>query len=312
MDELQGRPALRALTIGEIFDRAVTMYVRHFVVFTLIVLTLLVPLGILDYFMTNQSTSQLSQLLAQIQHPTAHPTPIYSPGQLTAIFSIVFVALILAPFTNNAVAVGVAAIYAGRTPAYADGYGRVLRRWAPLLGTTVLCGLILLGTYFAIVIGAVIVVFIAALMAAALQFLGVLFAIAGVVIVLAIVLLFMLLLMCCAFALYATTIEQAGPADAIGEAFRRILNRREIGKATLISLAYLAIQIGALVIASTVAALLLAFAHSPIAELVVNTVINSAVTAFVTILLAVYYYDVRTRSEGLDLEVDLERLTAPS
>ncbi len=312
MDELQGRPALRALSIGEIFDRAVTMYVRHFAVFTLIVLTLLVPIGILDYFVTDRSTSQLSQLLAQITHPGALGNPVYSPSQLSAIFAVALLTLLLAPFTNNAVAVGVAAIYAGRTPTYAGGYERVLRRWAPLLGTTLLCGLILLTTYVAVVFGAFIVAFTVTLLAVAARFLIVLFAIIGLVVVLAIILLFVLLVMCCAFALYASTIEEARPADAIGEAFRRLFNRREIGKATLISLAYLAIQIGAFVIGAALATLLLTFAHSPVLELAVETVINAAVTAFVTILLATYYYDVRTRSEGLDLEVDLERLTAPS
>ncbi|HTV91942.1 MAG TPA: hypothetical protein VMG98_04420 [Verrucomicrobiae bacterium] len=312
MDELQGRPALRALSIGEIFDRAVTMYVRHFAVFTLIVLTLLVPIGILDYFVTDRSTSQLSQLLAQISHPGAHNSVLYSPSQLSAISAVALLTLLLAPFTNNAVAVGVAAIYAGRAPTYAGGYERVLRRWAPLLGTTILCGLILLATYVAVVFGAFIVAFTVTLLAVAARFFIVLFAIVGLVAVLAILLLFVLLVMCCAFALYASTIEEARPADAIGEAFRRLFNRREIGKATLISLAYLAIQIGAFVIGASLAALLLSFAHSSVLELAVETVINAAVTAFVTILLATYYYDVRTRSEGLDLEVDLERLTAPS
>lgn len=312
MDELQGRPALRALAIGEIFDRAVTIYVRHFAVFTLIVLTLLVPLGILDYFVTDRSTEQFSQLLAQIAHPGAHTPPLYSPAEFAALLGVLALTFLFAPFANNAVAVGVAAIYAGRRPTYADGFARVLRRWPALLGTTVLCGLILLGTYFAVVIGVVVVAFTAVLLVNAARFLGVIFAIAGVVMVLAIILLFMLLIMCCAFALYGTTIEEQKPADAIGEAFRRILNRREIGKATLISLAYLAIQIGALTIAATVAALLIAFAHSSIIGLVVNTVLNAAITAFVAILLATYYYDVRTRNEGLDLEVDLERLTAPS
>ena len=42
-----------------------------------------------------------------------------------------------------------------------------------------------------------------------------------------------------------------------------------------------------------------------------KTVLGVA-TAFVTILLAVYYYDIRTRVEGLDLETDLQRLTAAS
>jgi hypothetical protein len=175
-----------------------------------------------------------------------------------------------------------------------------------------LCVLILFGAYLAVVIGVVVVVLIATALAIAARFLVVIFAIIGLVLVLAIILFFVLLVMCCAFALYASTIEEARPADAIGEAFRRLLNRREIGKATLISLAYLAIQIGALVIGAALAALLLSFLHSPIVELAVETVINAAVTAFVTILLATYYYDVRTRSEGLDLEVDLERLTAPS
>ena len=312
MDELQGRPALRALAIGEIFDRAVTMYVRHFAVFTLIVLTLLVPVGILDYFVTDNSTSELSQLLSQIAHPGTHAMPVVSPTGLWGLFGVAFLTLLLAPFTNNAVAVGVAAIYAGRTPTYADGYARVLRRWAPLLGTTLLCALILLATYLAVVIGLVVVVVAAEVVALAARFLAVIFAIAGIVLVLAVILLFVLLVMCCAFALYATTIEQARPADAIGEAFRRLLNRREIGKATLISLAYLAIQLGAGAIGTAVAALLLAVVHSPIFELAVETLINAAVAAFVTILLATYYYDVRTRSEGLDLEVELERLTAPS
>lgn len=80
----------------------------------------------------------------------------------------------------------------------------------------------------------------------------------------------------------------------------------------MISLAYLAIEFGAAFIAGAVGLLALSAVHSTIVQLAISTVINAAVTAFTTILLAVYYYDVRTRSEGLDLEVDLERLTAPS
>jgi hypothetical protein len=308
MDELQGQPLLRALSIGEIFDRAVTMYVRHFAVFTLIVLTLLVPFGIIEFFV-NDSPTDFSQLLQQMSHPGAVPS---LPPQFGALFLVIFALLFLTPFVNNAVAAGVAAIYAGRTPTYRDGFARVLRRWGPLVGSTLLCGLIILGAYFALVIAVVIVAMLAALLLQSAPFLGVVFAVIAVALFLVVLLFFMLLIMCVAFALYATTLEDASPADAIGEAFRRILNRREIGKATLISLAYLAIQIGAAVISLTVAALILSFVHSTALQLAIGTAINAAVTAFATILLAVYYYDVRTRSEGLDLEVDLERLTAPS
>ena len=311
MDELQGRPSLRALSIGEIFDRAVTIYVRHFVVFTLIVLTLLVPLGILEYFFTDSSTNSLTQLIQQVEHPTAH-LATYSPAQYGALFLLAAVALIFSPFTNNAVATGVAAIYAGRTPAYRDGYARVLRRWAPLVGTMFLCLLIFCGAYLAVVLAVTIVVLAGGALLIALPFLGIPLALVGIALLLAVVLFFLLLLMCCAFALYATTLEGVNPAHAIGEAFRRIFNRRELGKATLISLAYLAIEFGATFIAGAVAFLALSAIHSTMVQLAITTVINAAVTAFTTILLAVYYYDVRTRSEGLDLEVDLERLTAPS
>jgi hypothetical protein len=311
MDELQARPALRALSIGEIFDRAVTIYVRHFVVFTLIVLTLLVPLGILEYFVTDSSANSLTQLIQQIGHP-ASPLPTYSPGQYGALFLIVAVVLIFSPFTNNAVAVGVAAIYAGRAPTYADGFARVLRRWGPLVGTMFLCVLIFFGAYVALVVAVMIVALAGGALLLALPFSGVPLAIVGIVLLVAVMLFFLLLLMCCAFALYATTIEAVRPARAIGEAFQRIFSRRELGKATLISLAYLAIEFGAALIAGAVGLLVLSAIHSTIVQLAISTLINAAVTAFTTILLAVYYYDVRTRSEGLDLEVDLERLTASS
>jgi hypothetical protein len=307
MDELQARPVLRALSIGEIFDRAVTMYVRNFVVFTLTVLTLLVPLGVLEYFLTASSTSSLAQLMQQIAHPTS-PMSSYSSTQIGAFSLLILVAAIFSPFTNNAVAVGVAAIYAGRTPTYRDGYARVLRRWGPLVGAMLLCVLIFIGAYLAIVLGVTILVLTGTALLAAAPALGIPLALVGIVLLL----FFLLLVLCCAFTLYATTIEEVSPADAFGESFRRIFNRRELGKATLISLAYLAIEFGAAFLGGAVGLLVLSAVHSTIAQLAVNTVINAAVTAFITILVAVYYYDVRTRSEGLDLEVELERLTAPT
>ena len=310
MDELRDRPSLRALSIGEIFDRAVTMYVRHFAVFSLIVLTLLVPFGIIQFFMSDSSSNSMTQLIQQMEHPGRTISP-YSSAQLTAFVLLGLVVLVLTPFANNAVAVGVAAIYAGRQPSYRDGFARVLRRAGPLLGSILLCGLILLGAYLGIVIAVMLVAMMAALIWQAAPFMGVVFVVIGIAMFLAVLLLFMLLVMCAAFALYATTLEDARPADAIGEAFRRIFNRRELGKATLISIAYLAIQFGAALISIAVAMLVLSLAHSAVVQIVISTAISAAVTAFATILLAVYYYDVRTRSEGLDLEVDLERLTAP-
>jgi hypothetical protein len=219
------------------------------------------------------------------------------------------VTLVLAPFANNAVAVGVAAIYAGRQPSYAVGFARVLARWLPLLGTAVLCFLILVTVYVAMVIGLVIPITVGALLVRVSTFgiVGVL--LFGLVLAIVMLLVFMEILICCAFAFYATTIETKSPGEAIGSAFRRIFNRREFWKALLIGIACLAIQVAALIISGLIEMGIIYYLRSVALDEAFGTVVNAMLTAFVTILLAVYYYDVRTRSEGLDLEVDVQRLT---
>jgi hypothetical protein len=309
-DVHEERPVLRALTIGEIFDRAVTMYVRNFATFTLIVLTLLVPIGLLQYAYTDRAGESFAQLLRQMQHPGSAPQ--FDGSQLAALVGIALLVVLLAPFTNNAVAVGVAAIYAGHKPSYREGFARVLARWAPLLGTSILSLLILIGTYFALVIAFAFLAVIGVALSRGIPAFELVLAIIGIVLFLAAIVVFIILALCCAFALYATTIEASGPADAIGEGFRRIFNRRELPKAVLISLAYMALEIGAVILSGVVEVMILDFAHSTGAEIASGTVINAVLTAFLTVLLAVYYYDVRTRTEGLDLEVALEQLTAPT
>jgi len=306
------RPALRALGVGEIFDRAVTIYVRNIAVFTLIVLTLLVPVSILQYVYAGDSAFDFKEVMQQVQHPGQGAVAPYDTAQLAAILIIAFIALLLAPFTNNAVAVGVASIYAGRAPSYRDGFARVLRRWAPLLGSTILCGLILAGAYVGLVLFIMIAAVIAALLVQAVHALGIPLILIGTLVAFALLLVFMLIVVCCAFAFYATTLEDRNPSDAIGDAFRRIFNRREIRKAGLITLAYVAIEFGASLLTLSVSFGIGYYLHSVMLAVVFTTLVNAVLAGFVTVLLAVYYYDVRTRSEGLDLEVALERLTAPS
>ncbi|HTU71626.1 MAG TPA: hypothetical protein VMF11_15090 [Candidatus Baltobacteraceae bacterium] len=303
------RPALRALTIGEIFDRAVTFYVRNFVVFTLTVLTLLAPAGLAEYFYTTRSSAELTQILSQLQHPGGTP---YFPPQFGTLILVALFVLLLAPFCNNAVAVGVATIYSGHTPSYAGGFRRVLRRWAALFGTTVLCGLILLGIYFALAITLTIVLFGSVAATGRVPLFSIPTLVVFVVVVLVAALFFATVFIVCVFALYATTIEDDRPGEAIGEGFERIFNRREYPKALLMALCYVVLQIGALLISFSLALLIVSVLHSDVLQMIVSTLINAMLTAFGTVLMAVYYYDVRTRAEGLDLEDDLQRLTAPT
>ena len=302
--------ALRPLGIGEIFDRAVTIYVRHFAAFTLMVLTLLAPLAVVQYFVLPNQTESLATTIGQIQHPEKKPQPPFSNEQLTALVAIVLVAIIVAPFVNNAVAVGVARVYNGGEPSYGASFAAVFRRWAPLLGTAILNVLILLGTYFATIVGLVLLMTVGILLVRPALPLAIVIFVVAIAAFFALILLLLMLIMAYAFAMYSTSLENASPVQATGLAYRRIFNRREFKKALLMTLAYVGLQIGVLTLSSTVGLVLLFTLKSYALELTVNTIVSAMMSAFVTILLAVYYYDVRTRSEGLDLETDLARLTA--
>jgi len=312
MDDASGRPLLRSLSVGEIFDRAVTFYVRNFVVFTLTVLTLVVPMAFVQYF-TFGASDEFARAMDGFRHPTSAQALHYTASQMTGIALVLLVAVFLAPYVNNAVAVGVATIYAGGKPSYATGFARVLQRWLPLLGTIVLTLLIFLGLYLGVFVAALVVGGVIGMLGAAIPVAGPIVAVVAVIaLVIAAILAFLVLILWYAFVLYATTIERANPSHAIGEGFRRLFNRREFGKALLIALAYLAIEIAVILVIAGVSALTDLVVHSPVVDVIVNSLINAMLVAFLTVLVAVYYYDVRTRTEGLDLEADIERLTAPS
>ena len=74
--------------------------------------------------------------------------------------------------------------------------------------------------------------------------------------------------------------------------------------------AAIAIEIGVSGMSATLGLLALFLLHSQAIEVAIATIFNALLTAFVTVLLSVYYYDVRVRYEALDLEVSLSRLAA--
>src|SRR5580704_12143566 len=83
---------LRPLGFGEIFDRAVTLYIKNFVPFAAIVLVLIVPLGIFQYVLDASAQPSFDAILQALQHPGRAPTQ-QVPSFLTSPLSIaVFIA----------------------------------------------------------------------------------------------------------------------------------------------------------------------------------------------------------------------------
>jgi hypothetical protein len=303
MNSLTDYP-LRSLTIGEIFDRAVTIYVRNFAVFSSIVLALLLPLGVLNYLAfpdrPTDITAILSGRVAQTQPNSA--------SVLGTLALLILVVLSCSPFVNNAVALGVAALYRGERPSFVKSFAASFRRWPAVLGTVFLCLMIGLGAYLAVAVVAGVAFGIGFAIYSGSKAAGIVVFVFAGILLLAILFAFVLLVVAFVMALYATAIERMGPASAIGSAFRRTFASTELKKSSLIALSYLALNVGVLLVSGTLGVLALTLLKSEILQLAITTVFNTAFTSFAAIMLAVYYFDVRTRAEGLDLEVDVARL----
>jgi hypothetical protein len=301
---------LRPLGLGEIFDRAVTLYVRNIVPLTIIALVIVLPLTVLQYFAAGSDASY-QQLLAQIQHPGKTPaTPnVPMPGWT---FLYLGVAIVLAPYATVAIAAAAAMIYRGQTVDWRGAYGVALRHWGAVI-MTVLCeifllialmfsGAIVLGIAFGI--GAVLVRFAAPV--------AVFVFIVAAVMAVAFLLFIVLFYLAFGFSFNAIGIEELPFNKAISRGFARVFNRTEFGRAIVISLALVAVYIGLMVVSMAVSGIVLGIVHVAALNSIAQGIVTLISTAFLGLLIAVYYFDVRVRREGLDMQAEIERLATPA
>jgi hypothetical protein len=306
---------LRPLGFGEIFDRAVTLYIRNFVPFAAIVAVLIVPLAILQFVLNLSSQPEFDAMVRAFQHPGQAsteriPTIFDSPVAVGVLAVTLLLAYVMGPFAMNAVAVGVARVYRSRPVEFRACYEAVLNRWPQILGMIGIEFLVVLGLYITVVFVAVGIIFVAAALGAALPAMALVFGVTAVLVVVVVMLpLLAPLIVALAFAMYAAVIEERPVFASLLLGFSRVFNRAEFWRALLFSIAALAITLGASTMFSMFG-LLAAFVHLPVVETVIQTVPSFVITPFSAVLLAIYYFDVRIRHEAFDLEASLDRLTA--
>lgn len=304
-----GEPAqLRPLSLGEIFDRAVTLYVRNAALFTLIALVVVLPLAVINYFASMQDSATFAQILAQVQHPGKGPPPVSGMGDgVTLVFGMVAVAIVLGAFAVVAIAAAVGELYRSGRAEFASCYARALRRAGAIL-LALLCEIAVFMLVAFVGAFAMGLVFVAAFLlvrgSAALgvaAFVGAL--IIGVVWLVAMLLCYLAF----AFAFNALGIEGVGAGAAIGRGFSRIFNRTELLRATLICIALIAMYVGLMVVSLGLTAVFETL-HLHLLNIALSAVLSLITTSFFGILFAVYYFDVRVRREGLDMQAQIESL----
>lgn len=305
---------LRPLGFGEIFDRAVTIYIRNLVPFVAMVMVLVLPLAILSYVSDVGSQPQLDAMIRIFQNPalarTEHfPTIFDMPGTLLMLGILLLLSYALWPFVLNAVAVGVARLYRDRSVEFRSCYETVLRRWLQIVGMSLMELAIVIGWYLALVFAVMIVAGISSYFAAGSGG-ALIFAIAiGAIVLCGFFLVLAPLLLALSLAMYATVLEDRPVMESIGLGFSRVFNRAEFWRAVLFALATGAIVMGGSTMFGMLGMLAGIF-HLPALEAIIQSLPNAIITPFSVVILAVYYFDVRIRREGFDLEAGLDHLAA--
>ena len=306
---------LRPLGFGEIFDRAITLYVKNFIPFAGIIAVLVVPLAVMQYFLDQSSAPQWDQMIQIFQHPgKTPPTPVMpafftNPALIAVFIGLMLVVYGLWPFAMNACVVGIARLYRNRPVEFSACYRAALRRWPSVIGLLLLEACVFIAWYIAFLMVMVFTVVIAILLFRVAAPLGVLVGIIGFLVNIAVLFSAAPLFVALTFAMNAVVVEERPVFSALGLGFTRVFNRREFWRAMLISISALFILISASSLVSALVILAMFF-HAILLEVILTTLFRAAIAPFTVVLLAIYYFDVRIRREGYEIEAGLDRLAA--
>ncbi|HEV3154783.1 MAG TPA: hypothetical protein VGZ02_13335 [Candidatus Baltobacteraceae bacterium] len=306
----QDRIVLRPLSLGELLDRAVTLFVRNFPAFALIGIVYVVPLMVMQYFVSESSAGSYQQLLDQIQHPNrTQPATLSSfPwGWIIALFTF---SSVCAPFVVSAYASAVAAVYRGRVPDWRAAYSAGLQHAGSILAGELLCGVAIFVGIFTWAFGFGILVGVAAVLVRASAVLAAIVGIIGGLGGIAWLLLVAVGYLALWFSILAIPVEDAGVGTAFARGFRRIFTRNELGRAVLVCLCFLAIYFCNFLLSAGITLIVDGIVRLRVLDTIAQGVLQLCFLGFFGTLLAVYYFDVRVRREGLDIQTRLDELDA--
>lgn len=301
---------LRPLGIGELLDRAVTLCVRHFWALAAIYVGFAV-LGEALQFVGGNDRAKLMNALTQVLQSQAAGKPPPDLSKTFAQYSSVgvwsgaaaLIDVLLLPLPLAAMTAAAGAFSFGRTLSIGAAYRVAFRAWFQVL----LLGLVFVVGGACAYLAAVIVAVLAALVIGVLSALSKALAV-GLGIVLAIAFVGAVLVAATLVALayevaFCTCVlEGANFWDACLSGLRRVFRGVGLRRSALAGLAYFAVLLGILVVSAVGQGVLIGLVKSELLGSLFAVVVNVAAGAFATVFLVLFYYDLRVREDGLDLQ----------
>jgi hypothetical protein len=265
-----------------------------------------VPLGVINYFSSRGMTSFIQafsdQMKAQSTGHQADPHALSAAfanagnnGVWTAVlFLFVF---FISPLVTGGLIEATSEAYFGRLPTFARAYRVALERWANLVGINGALYLIVVIILFVVALG---VIGIGSAAHAAGIAIGV---VVGGIFAVAIFLLALVIAIAYQMSYFACVIERSNFVVSFTSGLGRVFNGIGLKRSLLVGLAYVAVAIGITIVSSVGEVVLVGLLRSTIAGAIFRVVIALATAAFLTAFMSAFYFDLRVREEGLDLQL---------
>jgi hypothetical protein len=306
------QPDLRPLGIGEILDRAVTLFVRSFAVLILILALVAIPVAILQYAAQPSTAGVLADVQRALSLPPGHAAEQRAIFQQMAANNriggfgvlLILASAVLGALSNTACIIAVAQAYDRKLPSVRAVYGEAARRWFAQL----VAGLVFMGLAFVLTFVLILLIFLVVLALAALGtvsrvaalIVGVPFAIIAVSILFGAII---VLYFAAQMTLVSIALEDPNPFRGIGHGLRRTLNRALVWRSALVGTIVLGVSLIGKVVLVTIGGTLTALTHLGALYPIVVVTGSVALDALITAFIVIYAVDVRVRREGYDIAI---------
>jgi hypothetical protein len=295
---------LRPLGFGELFDRAITLYVRNIFAFVGMALFGLLPMVLFSWYSDSRQLSTGARLLEGVFHISPSASLSAATGHaLTGTDLFVWLPLIAADsIVYAAICIGVRAARRGEPFAAAECLKRALQLWRPIMRLAVASIALFTGLFVA---AAIVAAIVTAIGAGVFVLLGGGNFSSGMRLMPLVIGAFVLVVSACwiviwNFALFDVVLEGNRVRKSIGTAARRLFSRGLFWRlvaiwACSLIMSYLAETF--FLIPGGYAQLI----GVQWADVALTSVADAVVMPFGVIVMALAYYDVRVRREGLDI-----------
>jgi hypothetical protein len=292
--------AMRPLSAGEILDRAVTLFVRAFIPIVTVAAVLYIPIFVLEGLLAGGS---IDAIVHSVGRPGAQPD--LPPSFFAAYFSTLLLFNIVPLLVQTAVCVTVDGAYRGEVVALGAAYRQSLRRFWHQLAASLLFGAALAGVLYFLIFVVFAIGFVGAL-----SHLPVLAEIIGGVVLGVIGLAIVVVLIAWGYFGYALAalsiaLGRNNFINALLLSFRTILAPAHRWRALTAGFIVFAVLLVSEIIAAAIAALFIFVVKIPQIAIALPGVIVILATCFLTTYVIAFAYDLKVRSQGFDLELEM-------